>query len=148
VTEVMRGDVDSDAVSDASFTDSENEGDGAVTRGKQRGVGAARARKGDGGGSAGEESGENEGDGGDDAGDDGVSDDDDRRVQVRRDAKGLVPGKIVAGRLFCEVCPKKFFVKTDDYLAHCQGKVRGSVSLRVELSRCHAVAAASRRRLC
>ncbi len=64
-------------------------------------------------------------------GDDNADADADAGAEADADAAGgssapvqLVPGAVVAGRVFCALCPDKFFVKADDYLLHVKGKVR------------------------
>ncbi len=53
----------------------------------------------------------------------------DSASKLKRKPLTLEPGQVVAGRAFCQLCPDKFFVKADDFLAHMQSKVAAACPL-------------------
>ena len=49
----------------------------------------------------------------------------DAEADEARTLAQLQSGDVVAGKVFCSFCPRKFFVKAEDFLLHVAGKVCG-----------------------
>ena len=77
----------------------------------------------------------------DSASESGGSDDDGGSVDVEAEEQANLAkfssGDVIAGKVFCSVCPRKFFVKAEDYTAHVGSKVNGKrVVLRRSARNC------------